>query len=87
MKQEIQLPNWPPRRLMTEALFAWGCRHLDEEYIACDSAPWSLIRGAVLAFLRHQMTDYNDRLRARCEHDPGYRDQLARFSQIPLARR
>jgi hypothetical protein len=40
-------------------------------------APWPVIRGAVHAFLRHNLTDYDDRLRVRCEHDPVYRDQLA----------
>ena len=77
MTPEIQLPNWPPRRLVTEALFAWGCRHLDEECIDCESAPWPMIRSVVLAFLRHSLSDFDDRLRARCEHDPAFRDELA----------
>jgi len=77
MTLEIQLPNWPPRRLVTEALFAWGCRHLDEECIDCESAPWPMIRSVVLAFLRHSLSDFDDRLRARCEHDPAFRDELA----------
>ena len=59
MTPEIQLPNWPPRRLVTEALFAWGCRHLDEEYIDCDSAPWPVIR--MYAFLTRPKTgEYAD---------------------------
>jgi hypothetical protein len=75
---QLHFPNWPPRRLVTEAIFTWGCRHLDEPYIDCELAPWPVVRGVVLAFLRHQMSDYQDRLRARCEHDPAFRDELAR---------
>jgi hypothetical protein len=74
---QLRLPNWPPRRLVIEALTAWGLRHLDEEIIDYRSAPWPVIRGVVIAFLRHQLTDYDDCLRARCEHDPAFRDQLA----------
>ena len=77
MTTEIQLPDWPPRRLVTETVLSWGFRHLDEESIDCDSAPWPVIRGMILAFLRHQLTDFDARLRARCEHDPGFRDGLA----------
>jgi hypothetical protein len=87
MAPEIQLPDWPPRRLVVEAVLAWGFRHLDEESIDCESSPWPVIRGVILGFLRHQMTDYEARLRARCEHDPGFRDELAREIEEAAYRR
>jgi hypothetical protein len=83
MSLSFHLPEWPASRLVYEAVVAWNFRHLDEEPLDIDSAPWPLIRGAVLAFLRHNLTDYDDRLRRRCEHDPAYRDALA--SQIAQA--
>jgi hypothetical protein len=75
------LPDWPARRLVTEAVIAYGLRHQQEEYIDEQCAPWPLVRGAVLAFLRHQLTDYDNQLLARCGHDPAYRDELARTVQ------
>jgi hypothetical protein len=79
----FQLPDWPPQRLVREAVMAWGLRHLDEKELNPDDSPWPLIRGAVLAFLRHQQSDYHERLRARCEYDKEFRDTLA--SQIAAA--
>jgi hypothetical protein len=38
-----------------------------------------------LAFLRHNLSSYDQRLRERCEHDPGYRDAL--YRQIEEAAR
>jgi len=81
MQPLLHLPNWPIRRLVSEAVLAYGLRHQEEEYIDYERAPWPLVRGAVLAFLRHQLTDYDSQLRARCEHDPAYRDELARTVQ------
>jgi hypothetical protein len=83
MSSNLHLPDWPAPRLVYEAAVAWNFRHLDEEPLDMDTAPWPVIRGAVRAFLRHTQTDYDDRLRCRCEHDPVYRDQLA--DQIALA--
>jgi hypothetical protein len=78
MQPLLHLPDWPARRLVTEAMIAYGLRHQEEEFIDYECAPWPLVRGAVLAFLRHQLTDYDSQLRARCEHDPAYRDELAK---------
>jgi hypothetical protein len=75
---QFHFPDWPPRRLVIEATIAWGLRHLDAEYCDPNSAPWAVIRGVILAFLRHQLTDFDAQLRARCEHDPDFRDALAR---------
>src|SRR5262249_53590601 len=73
---DFHLPDWPARRLVVEAAIAWGYRHLDEEPIAPYTSPWPKMRRAVLAFLRHQLSDYDSRLCARCEHDQVYRDEL-----------
>jgi hypothetical protein len=84
---DFYFPDWPPRRLVLEAVTAWRFRHLDEEYLDVDSAPWASIRGAVLAFLRHNLTDYDERLRVRCERDEAYRDDLAeQIAQVALRR-
>jgi hypothetical protein len=74
---DFHLPDWPARRLVVEAAIAWGYRHLDEEPIDPYTSPWPKMRRAVLAFLRHQLSDYDSRLCARCEHDQAYRDELA----------
>jgi hypothetical protein len=55
---------------------ACNLRHLDEKPLDFDASPWPLIRGALLAFLRHQHSLYNERLRARCEYDKDFRDTL-----------
>ena len=72
------LPDWPAQRLIKEASFSWSLRHLDEPPIDPDESPWALVRGVVLAFLRHQQTPFDSALRARCEHDQELRDSLAR---------
>jgi hypothetical protein len=76
--QQLDLPNWPARRLVVESVIAWGFRHLDDARLDAHCSPWPLVRGAVLAFLRHSQTDFDAKLRARCEHDPAYRDELAK---------
>ena len=79
----FRLPDWPPQRLVREAVMACNLRHLEEKPLDFDSSPWPLIRGALLAFLRHQHSLYNERLRARCEYDKDFRDTLA--AQIAAA--
>jgi hypothetical protein len=60
-------------------MLAWNFRHLGEaEQLDQNSSSWSVIRGAIFCFLRHQLTEFDQKLRARCEHDTVYRDQLAR---------
>jgi hypothetical protein len=83
MSLNLHLPDFPASRLCYEAAIAWNFRHLDETPLDPHTSPWPVIRGAVHAFLRHSLADYDDRLRARCEHDPVYRDRLA--GQIALA--
>jgi predicted RNA-binding Zn-ribbon protein involved in translation (DUF1610 family) len=47
------------------------------ETLDAETSPWPLVRGSVLAFLRHDLSDYDERLRRRCERDPKFRDELA----------
>jgi hypothetical protein len=72
---QFYLPSWPPQRLVREAVMSWNLRHLDELLLDPDASPWPLLRGAVLAFLRHQQSDYHDRLCG--EHNQELRDSLA----------
>jgi hypothetical protein len=71
----FRLPDWPPRRLVKEAVMSYNLRHLGEPLLDRDASPWPLVRGAVLAFLRHQQSNYHDRLRG--EYDQELRDSLA----------
>jgi hypothetical protein len=79
----ISLPDWPPQRLVEEAVLSGGLRHPGQSLLDAESSPWPLVRGAVLALLRHQCTDFDERLRARCEYDAEFRDALA--SQVAAA--
>jgi hypothetical protein len=72
----FRLPDWSPQRLAREAVCAWGFRHLGEEELRTETSPWPLVRGAILALLRHRLSDYDQQLRLRCEHDPKFRDEL-----------
>jgi hypothetical protein len=74
---QVRLPNWPPQRLVRESVYAWDLRHLDEPELDAATSSWPLVRGAILAFLRHLHSDFDERLRVRCEHDPKFRDELA----------
>jgi predicted RNA-binding Zn-ribbon protein involved in translation (DUF1610 family) len=73
----FRLPDWPPQRLVREAVLAWNLRHLSQDKLDVETSPWPLVRGAILAFLRHLHSDYDERLRVRCERDPKFRDDLA----------
>lgn len=73
----FRLPDWPPQRLLAEAIMAVNLRHLDAQPLDPATSPWPLVCSAVLAYLRHNLTAYDERLRTRCEHDPEYRDDLA----------
>jgi hypothetical protein len=48
-----------------------------------DTSPWPLVRNAVLSFLRHSQSQYDERLRTRAERDQEFRDALA--SQVSAA--
>jgi hypothetical protein len=71
----FHLPDWPPKRLVSEGVLSANLRHQDEELLDADTSPWPLVRGAVLAFLRHRCSQYDDRLRG--EHNQALRDSLA----------
>jgi hypothetical protein len=73
----FHLPSWPPQRLLSEAVLSWNLRHMDDALLDPQASPWPVLRGAVLAFLRHNLSAYDEHLRTRCEHDPKFRDELA----------
>lgn len=83
----VSLPDWPPQRLVSESVLAWNLRHADEPSLDAEGSEWPLIRGAILAFLRHRLSDYDKQLCARCEHDQEFRDTLvARISAVAYRR-
>jgi hypothetical protein len=72
----LSLPAWPAARVVNEAVFSYNLRHLDR-FLDPDSSCWPDIHACVLRFLRHQFSEYDDRLRDRLSYDPSYRDELA----------
>jgi len=70
----FQLPDWAPRRLFFEAVFYYNLRH-SEDPIREEESPWPRCVGAILAFLRHEFTDYDTELEG--EFDQAKRDALA----------
>jgi hypothetical protein len=88
----LRFPDWPPQRLAKEAFCSWGFRHLREVSVDYETAPWPQVLGMILAYLRHNLTEYDERLRTRYEHDPKFRDEMAAqvaaaaFRQYPWLR-
>lgn len=87
---KFELPNWPPRRLLDEAVLAHNLRHLDRSTrLDSGTSSWSDLQNCVLRFLRHQLCEYDAELARRAEYDPVFRDSLAReiasraFRQYP----
>ncbi len=79
----LHLPDFPPQRLLAEAVMAANLRHLEMEPLDLETSEWPLLVSVTLAYLRHNLSAYDERLRARCEHDPEYRDELA--EQVAVA--
>jgi hypothetical protein len=71
----FHLPDWPPQRLLDEAVMSYTFRHLDEPPLDPTTSPWPLLRRAILAFLRHQTSNYEERLSG--EFNKELRDELA----------
>jgi hypothetical protein len=88
----FRLPDWSPHRLVKEAVCAWGFRHLREAPVDYATTPWPEVRQMIFAYLRHNHSDFDERLRVRCEHDPKFRDEMAAqvaaaaFRQYPWLR-
>lgn len=59
---KIDLPNWGFNRLLKEACTSWNLRHPDSEQANPIESPWPLLYNAVLTFLRHCHTDYDQML-------------------------
>lgn len=74
---KISLPGWPAQRILNESVLSWNLRH-PESLMDVNTSSWDKLRTVTLAFLRHRMTDYDQRLRDLCEYDPDARNGLAR---------
>ncbi len=73
----FRLPDWTPQRLIREALVAHGFRHLGEEPIDPETAPWQVLRGIIFAALRRQHSNFDECLRRREGLDEAFRDEMA----------
>ncbi len=73
----FRLPDWSPQRLIREAVVAHGFRHLGEEPIDPETAPWQVLRGIIFAALRHQHSNFDECLRRREGLDEAFRDEMA----------
>jgi hypothetical protein len=71
MLTNLRLPDRPPRRLAVEAVAAWRLRHLDKEYVDYELAEWPVIRGMILALLRHQLTEVDEKVACLLPARPG----------------
>jgi hypothetical protein len=56
-------------------VLSFNLRHLDGPLLDPETSPWPLLRGALLAFLRHRTSNYEERLRG--EYNQELRDLLA----------
>lgn len=75
---KINLPAWPAERIVREAVLSWNLRQTDStKKVNPDTLAWSALRQIVLAFLRHRLTDYDQRLNELCRHNVSSRDGLA----------
>jgi hypothetical protein len=61
----ISFPDWPMSRTIEEALADWNLRH--SEKLDPEGSEWSLVFKAILAFLRHKMSNYDEVRRERPE--------------------
>jgi hypothetical protein len=78
LNTHLQFPDWPVKRLVAEAVVAWGFRHPESDFVNYRTAPWPQVRTAIFAFLRHQLSDFDEQLRVRYERDQALRDELVR---------
>lgn len=72
----IELPSWPAYRLVYEAVLTFNMRHLRDQLDA-ESSPWIEVHNAVLKFLRHRLSSYDQQLHDHATFDQEYRDELA----------
>jgi hypothetical protein len=58
--QQLRFPDWPPQRVLWEAVHSWNLRH-QIKLDPCTSS-WPRIFAATLAFCRHSLADYDQQL-------------------------
>jgi hypothetical protein len=80
----ISFPDWPRERIVEEALADWNLRHpAAEEKLDAATSEWRKVFKAVLAFLRHRLSSYDD-----AWHDhPEERERFYREVQRQAQRR
>jgi hypothetical protein len=71
---KINLPPWPAQRVIREAVLSWNLR--SPQQIDAETVHWHHLRRVITAFLRHRLTDYDQRLEELCRHDQAARDGL-----------
>jgi hypothetical protein len=80
----ISFPDWPRERIIEEALADWNLRHpAAEEKLDAATSEWSRVFKAVLAYLRHRLSPYDEIRRAH----PEERERLYREVQRQAQRR
>jgi hypothetical protein len=68
---KLDFPNWPPSRLIVEACRAHNALH-PGTWVNAQTSSWELLYPIVMAFLRHELSTYDESLRT----GNGDRDQL-----------
>jgi hypothetical protein len=58
---KILVPAWPRERVIREAVNNWNVRHSPNK-LHPETSPWPRLCAAVLTFVRHDLTDYDQRL-------------------------
>lgn len=73
------LLSWPPVRLVRESVLNYNLRHPDGPVLDAAKSPWEDIVPVIYAFVRHELTDYDDDLRTSTAgaYDEATRNRLA----------
>jgi hypothetical protein len=66
--------------MLSEAIADWNLRHSEAEALDTRNSEWRRLYWAILAFLRHRLTPYDQTLQ-ESPYDPALRDQLFRRIQ------
>jgi len=62
----ISFLNWPPQRLVRESILNHNLRH-PEVPLDAEESPWQVIVPVIYAFIRHELTNYDEELRSLTE--------------------
>ena len=76
----FSFPSWPRERVLREAVNSWSLRKAHEERCDPETSEWPFVCNVVLAWLRHELTQY-DKLR-----DSETRDKLREEIRVAARR-